>query len=56
MAINVQQIAPIHKKLHFLYRSVQGVLYDLINVLGPERLENCSKINKLGGGSDYSVL
>ena len=35
MAINVSRIALSHEKLHFLQCSVRGVLYDLINVLGP---------------------
>ena len=35
MAINVQRIALIHEKLHFLNCSVRGVHYHLINVLGP---------------------
>ena len=35
MAINVPRIAPNHEKLHFLHCSVRGVLYDLINILGP---------------------
>ena len=34
MAINVQRIALIHEKLNFLYFSVRGVHYQLINVLG----------------------
>ena len=35
MAINVQRIAHTREKLHFLYCSVHGVLYPLINILGP---------------------
>ena len=35
MAINVPRIALSDEKLHFLHCSVRGILYDLINVLGP---------------------
>ena len=35
LAINVPRIALNHEKFHFLHCSVRGVLYDLINVLGP---------------------
>ena len=34
MEINVQWISPTHEKLPILHRSVQGVYYDLIIVLG----------------------
>ena len=34
MAINVLRISLNHEKLHLVHCSVQGVLYDLINVLG----------------------
>ena len=35
MEINGQRISLTHEKVHSLDRSVRGVLYDLINVLGP---------------------
>ena len=35
MVINVQFISLTHEQLHFLCWSVRGVLYDLLNVLGP---------------------
>ena len=34
MAINVQWISLTHELLHFIYLSVRGVLFDLIDVLG----------------------
>ena len=34
MAINVLRIFLTHQKLHFHYYSVQGVLFNLITVLG----------------------
>ena len=35
MAMDVKRISVTDEELDFLHGSVQGVLYDLINVLGP---------------------
>ena len=49
MAINVERISVIHEKLNFLYCSVGGVVYGLINVSDPFSLvynyESFTKLN-----------